>query len=240
MGDALKLQGKKLTTFFHDLIQTKMILSMNVVGTDLDLLTCITDLEETASGNYLFVDLPDDFMENVRNSEHLGLKFTFNGPDRLEYIFQIHGGEIGTSGIRIPFPECVQRLQRRQNFRVATLPGTEMHFRLKKIRGVLDLINVSMGGVYGILTKHNFKFMRRSVLKMEQYVYQCSIVFPGDGDEPNETVYVNKAEVKRIEHDEDKDLYRYALAFVDMEDEEKKRLTRAIYDLQRRYLRRRK
>ena len=240
MGDALKLQDKKLAGFFHDLIEKKMILSMNVIGTDYDRLTCLTDVEETDAGGYLFVDPPDDFMESVRPDGQWEIQFNFNGPDRLEYIFRTHGGELDAKGIRIPFPDRVERLQRRHNFRVNTLPGTEMHFRLKKIRGVLDLINVSLGGAYGLLAKHNFKFIRRSVLKMDQQVYQCSIVFPGECDEPDETIYVNKAEVKRIDHDETKGVYRYALAFCELEKEEKQRLTQAIYDLQRRYLRRRK
>jgi hypothetical protein len=216
-----------------------MILSMNVVGTGFDRLTCITDMVETPDGNYLMVDPPDDFMDAVKDDAPLDLQFNFNGPDRLEYIFRSYGGELGPHGIKIPFPKSVQRLQRRQNFRVNTLPGTQMQFRMKKIRGVLDLINISLGGVYGILAKHNFKFMRRSILKMNQQVYQCSIVFPGDEDGPSETVYIDQAEVKRVEHDKERDLYRYALAFGDIEKEEHQRLTQAIYDLQRRYLRRR-
>lgn len=240
MGDAVKLQDKKLAEFFHELIKRKVIISMNVVGAGYDRLTFISEIEETANGSYLVVDAPDDFKRAVHADEQWVLQFNLNGPDRLEYMFKTRGGRLSSKGITIPFPEHVERLQRRHNFRVNTLPDTEMHFRLKKIRGVLDLINVSRGGAYGILAKHNFKFLRRSVLKMDQRVYQCRVVFPGDGDQPGETIYVNAAEVKRIEHDQEKDIYRYALAFCDIEKEEADRLTQAIYNLQRRYLRRRK
>lgn len=240
MVDALTFEDNKLTAFFHDLIEKKMILSMNVVGTGFDRLTCITEIEEEDGENYLVVDPPDDFEEAIHRDRPLDLRFNFNGPDHLEYVFESLGATIASNGIRMPFPKQVERLQRRQDFRIATLPGTEMHFRLKKIRGALDLINVSLGGAYGILAKHNFKFMRRSVLKMEQRVYQCRLVFPGDREAAGETIYVNTAEVKRVEHDEEKNVYRYALAFCDMEKDEEQRLIQAIYDLQRKYLRRRK
>jgi c-di-GMP-binding flagellar brake protein YcgR len=102
------------------------------------------------------------------------------------------------------------------------------------------MINVSEGGVYGVLVKHNFKFMRGSVLKMEQMVYDVRMIFPGDEDQPDETICVRKAEVKRVERDQDRGYYRYAFQFKDMEKEEQHRLIQVIYALQRKYLRRRK
>jgi c-di-GMP-binding flagellar brake protein YcgR len=134
----------------------------------------------------------------------------------------------------------VERLQRRRNFRVNAETGTQMHFTLKKIQGIIDLINVSLRGAYGVLVKSNFKFMRGPVLKMDQQVYDVSMVFPGDNDTPEETVYVKRAEVKRVEHDQDRGFYRYAFEFKEIEKEEQRKLTQVIYDLQRRYLRRRK
>jgi len=102
------------------------------------------------------------------------------------------------------------------------------------------LINVSQGGAYGVLVKHNFKFIRGSVLKMDQQVYDIRIIFPGNENEPDETVYVKHAEVNRVEHDQDRGYYRYAFEFKNMEKEEQQRLIQVIYDLQRKYLQRRK
>jgi hypothetical protein len=240
MGAAGKVQGEKLTELFNQLISKKVIISMNVVGAGFDRLTCITGISKDANGNYLFVDPPDDFREAAAKKDLWHLRFNFNGPDQLEYIFSTRGGEISTQGLKIPFPEHVERLQRRRNFRVNTFIKTRMHFKLKKIQGVLDLINVSLGGTYGVLVKHNFKFIRGSVLKMDQQVYDISLVFPGDENAPDETIYVKRAEVKRIEHDQDRGFYRYAFEFKEMEKEEKQRLTQVIYGLQRKYLQRRK
>jgi len=240
MGDAGKVQGEKLADLFNELIEKKIIISMNVVGAGFDRLTCITGIARDGKDNYLLVDPPDDFRGAAADQDLWHLRFNFNGPDQLEYIFSTRGGELVEQGLKVPFPEHVERLQRRRNFRVDALTGTRMHFTLKKIKGVVDLINVSQGGAYGVLVKHNFKFMRGSVLKMDQQVYDVRIIFPGDENETDETVYVKHAEVKRVEHDRDRGFYRYAFEFKDMEKEEQQRLIQVIYDLQRKYLQRRK
>jgi hypothetical protein len=238
MGDAVKVQGQKLVDLFTQLIEKKMIISMNVVGAGFDRLTCINEIMEDGNGYHLIVDPPDDFEEAAAVKDLWHLRFNFNGPDRLEYIFSTRGGEFCSQGLKIPFPEHVERLQRRRNFRVNTEIGTKLHFKLKKLEGVMDVINVSLGGVYGVLVHHNFKFMRGPVLKMDQQVYDTRIVFPGDQDQPGDTVFVKRMEVKRVEHDQDRGYYRFAFAFKDVEKQELNRLTQVIYDLQRRYLRR--
>ncbi len=240
MGEAGKVQGDKLTELFNELVAKRIIISMNVVGAGFDRLTCITGITTDAGGSYLLVDPPDDFEGAVAVKDLWHLRFNFNGPDLLEYIFSTRGGKFCEQGLKIPFPEHVERLQHRRNFRVKTLTGTQMHFQLKKIHGVIDLINVSLGGVYGVLTKHNFKFIRGPVLKIDQQIYDVSLVFPGDHDRPGNTVYVKKAEVKRVEHDQDRGYYRFALEFDEMEKQEQNKLTQVIYDLQRWYLQRRK
>lgn len=240
MGDAGKVQGEKLIELFNELIAKKVIISMNVVGAGFDRLTCVTGTTRDGAGHFLLIDPPDDFKEAAADKDLWHLRFNFNGPDQLEYLFNTRGGELRDDGLKIPFPEHVERLQRRRNFRITTLTGTRMHFKLKKIQGVLELINVSLGGTYGVLVKHNFKFMRGSVLKMDQQVYDVRIVFPGDEEDPGETIHVKRAEVKRVEHDQDRGFYRYAFEFKEMEKEAQQRLTQVIYSLQRRYLQRRK
>ena len=240
MGDAGKVQGDKLTELFNELIVKKIIISMNVVGAGFDRLTCITGIAREDEGYHLLIDPPEDFREAAADKDLWHLRFNFNGPDHLEYLFSTRGGKLCDQGLKIPFPDHVERLQRRRNFRINTLTDTRMYFKLNKIRGVLDLINISLGGAYGVLVKHNFKFMRGSVLKLDQMIYDISMVFPGDENEPDETIRVRRAEVKRVEHDQDRGFYRYAFEFKEMEKEAQQRLTQVVYSLQRRYLQRRK
>ncbi len=240
MGKAGKVQGEKLTELFNQLIAGKVIIAMNVVGAGFDRLTCITGLTKDVAGNCLLIDPPDDFSEAAAGKDLWHLRFNFNGPDQLEYLFTTRGGKFCEQGLKIPFPEHVERLQRRRNFRVNTLTGTRMHFKLKKIEGIIDLINVSLGGVYGVLTKHNFKFFRGPVLKRDQQIYDVSMVFPAINDNPGNIVTVKRAEVKRVEHDKDHGFYRYVFEFKELEKNERKKLTQVIYGLQRWYLQRRK
>ncbi len=240
MGEAAKVQGEKLTELFNELIEKKVIISMNVVGTGFDRLTCVTAILRDSAGSHLIVDPPNDFGEAVSTTEEWRLRFNYVGSDRLEYIFHTCGGSVDERGLKIPFPDHVERLQRRRNFRVNTLTGTRLHFKLKKIQGVVDLINISRGGAYGVLTRTNFKFMRGSVLKVDQQVYHIDMVFPGDEGSADERVHVARAEVKRVERDSERGFYRYAFEFKDVEKAELDRLTRIIYDLQRKYLRHRK
>lgn len=240
MGETGKVQGEKLTDLFNELVDKKIIISMNMVGAGFDRLTCITGIVNDANGDHLLVDPPDDFEKAAATNDLWHLRFNFNGSDQLEYIFNTRGGTLDDQGLKIPFPEHVERLQRRRNFRVKTLTGTQMQFKLKKIQGIIDLINVSLGGVYGVLVRHNFKFIRGSVLKVNQQIYDISVVFPGDEKEPSETVHVKKAQVKRVEHDQVRGFYRYSFAFTEIDKQEQQRLTQIIYGLQRKYLQRRK
>ncbi len=239
MGDSAEIKKEKLNDLFNELIDKRIIISMNIVGTKFDRLTCITGITKDATGNHLIVDPPDDFAEAAAAKEKWHLRFNFNGPDHLEYIFSTKGGSLCKQGLKIPFPDHVERLQRRRDFRVDTLPDSKVHFQLNKIRGTLDMINISLGGFYGVLTKHNFKFIRGPIVKKDQQVHDISMVFPGIENNPGATVYVKRAEVKRIDYDKDNKFYRYAFEIIEIEKEERDILRLTIYDLQRYYLRRR-
>ncbi len=240
MGNAVKIEGQKLLELFKEIVEKKVIVSMVVVGADVELLTCVTELSESPAGNHLFVDPPRDFKEITATKKVTGLRFSFNGPDQVEYIFSVHDCELKNQYLKVPFPEYAERMQRRRNFRVDTLTDSEMHFRMKKIEGIIHMINVSEGGAYGVLVKHNFKFMRGSVLKLDQEVSDIKMVFPVDGDTPGDTILVKCARILRVEHDKERGLYRYAFKFKEIEKEEHDRLIQVIYALQRKYLQRRK
>lgn len=240
MGDAVKIEGQKLADLFKEIVKKKVIISMSVVGAGIDRLTCVTGVVESPAGHHLLVDPPRDFTEVTAQKKTWRLRFSFNGPDQVEYVFNTQGYDLDKQGLKIPFPKYVERMQRRRNFRVDALTGSEMHFRMKKIEGTVHVINISEGGVYGVLVKHNFKFMRGPVLKREQEVTDIKMDFPGEGDEPGETISVKLAEVVRVEHDKERGFYRYAFKFKEIEKEELERLIQVIYAFQRKYLQRRK
>ena len=239
LNDPGKVQGQKLLDLFAELIEKKTILSMYMVGTGFERLTCIIGLELIQKTGYLLIDLPDGFKAEAVKSEELNLRFNFNGPDQLEYIFSTKGGEHDGNTLKVACPEYVERLQRRRNFRVNAPPGSLITFKIKKVQGVMGMINISLGGVFGALLQHNVEEAKGSILRMDQRVLNLSLYFPADDEMPDQVIVIRRSEIRRVEHDKDRNLFRYALEFMDIDRHEHKKLTQAIYHMQRQQLKRR-
>lgn len=236
MNDPGKVQGERLLELFNQLIEKKIIISMNVVGTGFERLTCIVGVQEDPRGHMLQVDLPEGFKAAADGKDVLHLRFNFNGPDQLEYIFSTKGGTYGGGGLLIPFPDHVERLQRRKDFRMDVPPGTRLLIQIDKIKAIISLINISLGGAFGALLKHNAKNTQGALLQIDQVVYNAGIMVPASKETAEQIIIIEKAQVRRIEHDKERDLYKFAFQFTNMAKEEKKKLTQAIYSFQRQFL----
>lgn len=239
MNDPGKIQGIKMNALFDELIVKRTIISMYVVGTGFERLTCIMSTERSPAGNFLLVDQPDEFAKAAGQPDQWALRFNFNGPDQLEYIFSVRGGGFSGKNLKLPFPEYVERLQRRKDFRIATLPDTKLIFAVKKTKGVIDLLNISLGGTFGVLRKHNQKDLNGSLFAVDQRLHKIGLIFPADKEASEQVVVIEKAEVRRIEHDKDRKLYKYAFEFKEIDKNERQRLTQAIYHIQRQFLKNR-
>ncbi|KJS31157.1 MAG: hypothetical protein VR64_12575 [Desulfatitalea sp. BRH_c12] len=239
MSDPGNVRTKKFFELFSYLVEKRVIISMYVVGGDFERLTCITGIKEDVAGHQLLVDMPDGFEAVAKKFDPLHLRFNFNGPDQLEYIFTTRGGCIAGRELAMPFPDVVERIQRRKNFRMETPVGTKMLFKINNSPVVFALINISLGGAFGALIKHGFKDLKGSLLTVSQKIYNAGIVVPAANERAGETIIIKRSEVRRIEHDRDRNLYRYALEFIDIDPVEKRKLTQAIYHFQRIFLQRR-
>ncbi len=239
VADPGKIEGRKLYELFGSLITEKTIISIYVAGTDFQRLTCVTAVEQTKDRNLLVIDCPEGFSKATREMERLDLRFNFNGSDQLEYIFSTRGGTVHGRELKVPFPNFVERLQRRKNFRIDAIPGTRLFFTSRKVEGQMDLINISLGGVLGLLKKHGKKDLTGSLFKANQRLYKIRIVFPADNIVEAQTVNIRKAEVRRIERDKERKQYKYALEFTEIDKEELRGLTNAIYHIQRQFLQKR-
>lgn len=239
MIDPGKIEGPKLDTLFESLVADQTIISMHVVGIDFQRLTCITAVERTSVGNHLLVDCPEGFSQATANSETLNIRFNFNGSDHLEYIFSTSGGIRHGRELKVPFPDHVERLQRRKNFRIDTMPGTRLLISSGKTKGQIDLINISLGGAFGLLVKHNKTDLTGSLFKTNQRLYKVRIVFPADKRMEKRTVIIHKAEVRRIERDKERKRYKYSFEFMTIDKENLQELTQAIYHIQRQFLQKR-
>lgn len=239
MHDTGKLQGDKRFEILHYLLEKRVIISMYVEGTDFERLTCLNKIIEDPKVPVLLVDLPQGFKSVISTLENLKVRFTFNGPDRVEYIFTTTGGQYSGSSLKVPFPDFIERIQRRKNFRMHTPPGTQMLISRDKTRAILGVVNISLGGVLAALMKHNIPDLKGSLFSENESIINAGILYPGDEDLDEQIVIIERAAVRRIEHDKNKRLYRYAFEFVDLATPEAKKLTQLIYHFQRMFLKRR-
>jgi hypothetical protein len=232
-----RIRGTKMIELFRHLAASKTIISMLIVGSGFERLTCVTDVKEDGKQTQIVVDLPSGFKEVAENQKSLKLNFNFNGPDNLEYLFAIQGGNYTDNGLRLSLPDYVERLQRRKDFRMQVPIGTQMHFQIKQLQGTVDLINISLGGAFGELRAKSRTLSNSPVFKLQQPVFKIRLVFPGQDFKKEQAVSIQKAEVVRIEKGEKK--HRYAFKFKYMSNDEKQKLTEHIYRIQREYLQRR-
>jgi c-di-GMP-binding flagellar brake protein YcgR len=238
MVDSGKLQGEKLVALFKEVVEKKIILSMHLVGSQYDRLTYILGMDDQGDKPHLIIDNPEGIRQAVTKTEPLKLRFNFNGPDKLEYIFETKGGEIKGRDLHIPLPDYVERIQRRKNFRVDTPVGSEMHFTYNKEKFVIALINISLGGIYGVLVKPRIKEARKQLLKKDQSIYRLNLHFPADKKMEEQNIMIRKTQVRRVEIDKGKKIQKYAFEFVAIDPKEKEALTRSIYHIQRQILQR--
>jgi c-di-GMP-binding flagellar brake protein YcgR len=239
MADIGNVQGSKMLDLFRYLIESKKILSLQVIGTRFECLTFVTEFNENSTQSHIVINLPSDFEKAVENLKELELSFNFNGPDSVEYIFTTKGGTYEKKELTVLLPDYVKRLQRRKNFRLLTPKGTQMNFQSKNFKGSFDLINISLGGTYCVLELKGLPISKKPVLKVKQPIFNISIVFPGQQSAKKNDIYIKKAEVVRVEADKKSFRHKYAFEFKYMDKDEKQKLTESIYRLQREYLQRR-
>lgn len=233
-----KIKGEQLVNLFDQVIESKTLLSMHLMGSQYEQLTHILRMDILDRQPLLIIDAPKDFNKAVADTKPWHLRFNFNGPDKLEYIFHTRGGYCKGRDLYIPLPDCVERIQRRKNFRIDTPVGTYMRFTANKKELAIALSNISMGGAYGSLVAPKAKAFRRPFLKVDKYVYKITLIFPADQEMEAQTIMIKKAKVRRVEHISKKKIYKYAFEFIDIDPLEKEKLTRSIYHIQRQFLQR--
>ncbi|MBT8339171.1 MAG: hypothetical protein HKP58_20830 [Desulfatitalea sp.] len=239
MPEHEKLKEAKIDALFDQLIANNIIISMSLVGSGYEHLTCATGVHRTPVGKHLCIDLPQGFRAAVANKTHFTLRFNFNGPDKLEYLFNTIGGQINGRDLLVPFPDYVERIQRRRNFRMPPPLDTNLLIKMGKVHAIISLINISLGGAFGVLTKHNVKDLQDSLLRVNQSLPHVGIIVPACEDWSEQVIIIQRAQVRRIEHDRENKRYRYAFEFMEIVPDELKKLTRCIYNFQRQFLKRR-
>ena len=240
MDDRGKITGKKRSELFDTLQKQNTLLTLRIAGKDYERLTMVNEVRSTAEGDRFLIDPPRGFDVVVKNLHPWKLHFQFNGPDKLEYSFTTVGGEMSGGDILVPFPEFIERIQRRRYFRMETPIGCQFLFAHKGVQREISLLNISEGGCFGVLTRMKTEMGEKPILGMGESVHKVELILPsGDEGVPDRKLRVKKATVRRIEQEAEKGLHKYAFEFIDLPRKDEASLTQFIYHLQRLFLRRR-
>ncbi len=155
----------------------------------------------------------------------------------MQSIFICTSCKILDEEIWIPFPEFIQQIQRRRDFRLGFQEGTSLHFEIDSAKYKMNLINLSMGGCCAEIPAIKYETEKFPVLKSGDNLADVNIV--SSSQEDNLEVHIKKASIIRVDDRKNNNRYRLGLQFVDIEREEVNKLKKMIYDLQRYFLQRR-
>ena len=239
MVDGEIIKGKRVRELIQTARDGKTLVNMQLARQSFERLTVFTDVAKVRRRWVVRVDMPNGFKQFISDLDAHSFTFSFQGSDAVEYSFAASGGVAdGKKGLRFPLPETLVRLQRRSNFRMETPVGTTLQFTLGDQPGALDLINISIGGTLGILAKPRKIDPQDHPLKTNDVLTNLKIILPPDRDGETQQVSVQRAVVRRIEHDADRQIFRYAVEFQRMAPADERILVQFVFQLQRRFLRR--
>ena len=200
---------------------------------------CIINSQRTISSTpYFQIDMPADIPVSEKKDEwETELTFDFLGRDRLNYSFFATGGIFIGDKLWVKLPKQIVRIQQRDNFRIDTPKKSRAELTLDERRYTLILENISLGGAYCRARRSLKTGLVRLPVEEDARMEDLRLIIPAD-DKQTE-IFVQKCRIARIVKDPDKRLLAYGVEFLEIGRQEKSRLTRVIYDLQRRFLKHR-
>lgn len=232
-----KIQGKNRFDVFERLKKEKTLIRIKMERLDHEEWTTITDVRTKGKTHFFIIRPPNKFIDTAAGYENGHIDFEFNSKDGMQFVFICTSGKILDEEVWIPFPEFIQQIQRRSDFRLGFQGGTILNFEIDRVKYKMDLINLSMGGCCAEIPAIKDEPEKSPVLKTGDSLLDVNIV--SSLQEDNLEVQIKKASIIRVDDRKNNNGYRLGLQFVDIEREEVNKLKKMIYDLQRYFLQRR-
>jgi c-di-GMP-binding flagellar brake protein YcgR len=228
------ISGKGVLRLLEQLREERIAVQMIVLGKDYERLTLVTGVRTVDKRQYLLVDCPARFSEDVKDHEGARVKMEFLGKDSVQYAFRSGVCAVSGNDILLEFPGSVERIQRRHHFRIAPPLGTTLSSARngKLLKG--PVTNLSEGGA--LLSLHEPREAKSRLWageEMRNLTLQCQ------AERLTASMRIKKAVVKREQKDPHTGRLLYALQFLDMDAKEKNALREFIFNCQREMLRRR-
>lgn len=227
-----KIKGQDISKLVEKLKRDQTVLKIQIEDKDFGSRTTILGTREKGGISYFQIDFPVGFKDAVSRMKKWSIQFEFSGKDKVPHFFQTYGGEFAKGKIWIQFPKVIERVQRRQYFRINAPLGARFQVIKNDNRLKLVLINVSQKGAR-VLHEESIRpdplFQKGDILK------HALLLLPID--EKTQRIQVKESEVRTLEEDSQSDRYFIGLRFNDIDKNEDNKLRDAIYTLQRHYAR---
>jgi len=237
MSDLDRIEGKKRFDIFNQLKKEKTLVKMQILGSDYEKLTIITDIRAQGHSHFLLIDVPKNLNEEVEDLNNGILEFEFSEKDGVRFKFKCSGGQILEKELWVGFPDYIERIQRRQDFRLWFLGETIIHFEMDSAKYKMSLKNISMGGAYVEISILKNKDKEIPSFKPGDTLTHIKLTFPLE--EEALKIRINKASIIRVTELEKQKGFSLGLQFIEIEKDEMNTLKNIIYNFQRSFLQRR-
>jgi c-di-GMP-binding flagellar brake protein YcgR len=234
------IQGDAVLRLFKELQQKKTPLRVKLANGDCEHLSHLKQIRKRLRTHYFLIDYNEDFQAAARELEELHLNIEFTGEDGIPYAFHTKDRDVSRDVIWLKFPESIHRYQRRSLFRLEAPHGTRLFFEVDKIRYKLLVINMSLGGTFGVLVSVTKAMEQELKLEDPQTLENVELVFPSRNNNKDDSrVAIKQCQINRQERNPQTKKYECAIEFKEVAETEQKKLNELFYNWQRDYLRKR-
>lgn len=229
MSDFETISGDKAASLIERLKQSKVLVKVSVPKTDYGQLTVITDIAQHGGDQCFQIDPPQGFQSALDQSADKKLLFEFSSSNRLPHRFETIAKALDQE-TWFRFPDQIQRYQLRDNFRIKAPADACVTVDIEDTPVKMAVDNISLGGLFC----HCPNSAKKSVeVGLKLIKLKLEIQFDGE----RRAVTIARAVVRRFDGRTKPKHFGVAFEFLSLKNEERKRLTQIIYDLQREQLR---
>lgn len=230
MENSEKISGKRMFAILEKLKQDHTIVYIHVMGTDFDGLTVILGLSESENPGF-FIDYPGSADVVAPIAKGKKCYFQFNDGERIGYSFKTTIKSIHGRRIKFPFPEYIERAQRRDCFRVPVPSGVKLSCKCADNQMTFSVINISEEG---ILIEVDLNQYNKDILFKGEKISVITLFY--DEEETSVNIKIGSADIVRIEKYVETEKVDLGLKILEIKKDAQNELRRFIYFCQRRIL----
>ena len=240
MANVEKIQGNAILTLFKELRQDGIPLKMKLINGEYERLTHIADIRKKKRAYYFLIEYHENFQMAVDDLDDWRLRFDFAGKDNIHYTFETETGQIFHQMIWVRIPEIVYRHQRRSYFRLEAPHGTRLYFKINHTRYDLLVVNISLGGTLGVLVSLTKEMEQELQKKSPKILENVELIFPSKENNEDTEVNIMQCMIRRQQKNPQTQGYECAIEFMEIAEDQQKKLTTLFYQWQRDYLKKRR